>query len=70
MFKANNNEIIDDNDNSRINKTIANLSKNNKSKNLTYISNIGAIRKSIFLTSNAKKIFNYLKQVFIKAPIL
>ena len=28
------------------------------------------MRKPIFLTSNAKKAFNYLKQIFIKAPIL
>ena len=31
--------------------------------------NIRAIKKSIFLIFNAKKTFNHLKQVFIKAPI-
>ena len=31
---------------------------------------IRAIRKPIFLISNAKKAFNYLKQAFIKASIL
>ena len=35
--------------------------KNKKLKNLTYISNIEAIEKFIFLTSNAKKAFNHLK---------
>ena len=30
---------------------------------------IRVIKKSIFLTSNAKKIFNYLQLAFIKAPI-
>ena len=31
--------------------------------------NIGAIKKFIFLTFNAKKTFNYMKQAFIKALI-
>ena len=31
--------------------------------------NIGAIEKSNFLISNAKKVFNYLQLVFIKALI-
>ena len=31
--------------------------------------NIRAMKKLIFLISNAKKAFNYLKQTFIKAPI-
>ena len=35
-----------------------------------HMPNIGAIEKPIFLTPNAKKVFNYLKQAFIKAPIL
>ena len=46
-----------------------NKSKNNKSKNLTYLLNIKATKKSTFLTSNIKKTFNYLKQTFIKASI-
>ena len=32
--------------------------------------NIGAIKKSIILIPNAKKIFNYLKQIFIKTLII
>ena len=32
--------------------------------------NIKAIRKFIFLTSNTKKTFNYLRQIFIKALII
>ena len=43
--------------------------KNNKSKKLMYISNIRAIGKFIFLTTNTKKVFNYLRLIFIKAPI-
>ena len=61
-FRADDNKIIGDSDN-RANKTVVNLSKNNKSKNLMYILNIRAINKSTFLTSNIKKIFNYLKQI-------
>ena len=32
--------------------------------------NIGATKKSIFLTPNATKAFNHLRLAFIKAPIL
>lgn len=51
-----------------------NLSKsknlqNNKSENQTYIPNIKAILKPIFLILNVKKIFNFFKQVFIKVSI-
>ena len=44
--------------------------KNDKFEKLTYIANIGAIKKPIFLTFNTKKVFNYLRQAFIKASIL
>ena len=68
MFKIDNNEIVGDND-SRTNKTVVNLFKNNKSKNLIYMPNIEAMMELIFLIFNAKKIFNFLKLVFIKTPI-
>ena len=68
-FKANDNEIISDGGN-KANEIIVNLSKNNKSKKLRYVLNIRATRKFIFLTPNTKKIFNYLRQAFIKALIL
>lgn len=42
--------------------------KNKKSKNLIYI-NIRTTRKLIFLTFSAKKTFNHLQQIFIKALI-
>ena len=42
----------------------------NSSRNLMHILNIRAINKLTFLTPNAKKIFNHLRQTFIKAPIL
>ena len=67
-FMANNNEIVNI-DSCRANETVVNLFKNNKSRNLTYVLNIEATRKPIFQTSNIKKVFNYLKQVFIKASI-
>ena len=47
-----------------------NLSKNNKSKNLTYMSNIAATEEPILLTSNVKKAFNYLRKAFIKVLII
>ena len=67
-FKAGNNKVVEGG-NSRANKIVVNLSKNNKSRTLIYIPNIKAIKKPTFVTSNAKKIFNYLKQAFIKALI-
>ena len=54
----------------RANKTFVNLSKNNKSKKLTRVPNIGVTGKPNFLTPNAKKAFNHLWLAFIKASIL
>lgn len=70
-IKINNNKVIKDN----INRIIKNLfkfkkSKNNKFKNLLYISNIRTVEKFIFLISNFKKFLNFLKQIFIKALYL
>ena len=56
IFKADNKVVCGGND--RINKTIVNLFKNNKFKNLTYMPNIKTIKKPIFLIFNAKKSFN------------
>ena len=67
-FKTNNNKIVGVGN--KANKTIVNSSKNNKSRNLMYILNIGAIKEPTFLISNAKKAFNYLWLIFIKAPML
>ena len=47
-----------------------NLSKNNKSRDLTRVSNIKAIGEFNFLIPNIKKAFNYLRLAFIKALIL
>ena len=68
VFRVDDNEIID-NGSSETNKMVINSSKNNKSRNLIYMPNIGAMKKPIFLISNAKKTFNFLRQAFIKAPI-
>ena len=46
---------------SKANKTVVNSSKNNKSKNLTYIPNIKTMGESTFITLNTKKVFNYLR---------
>ena len=67
-FRADDNEVVEVGD--RANKTVVNLSKNEKSRNSTYMSNIRATRKPNFLTPNVKKTFNYLKLAFIKALIL
>ena len=67
----NNNVVkIDD----KVYKTSKNLSRSKKSKNKnsrnwTYLTNMKTIKKPIFLTFNTKKVFNHLKQVFIKAQI-
>lgn len=43
------------------NLLMSNISKNNKSRNLTYILTIEDIKEPIFLTSSTKKVFNYLE---------
>ena len=59
VFRANDNKVVDNNN--RANKTIMNLFKNNKPRNLACMPNIKAIKKLTFLIFNAKKVFNYLK---------
>ena len=68
-FRVDNNDIIDNGIN-KTNETIMNLSKNNKSRNLTHMPNIRITKKPIFLTTNTKKAFNHLQLLFIKALIL
>ena len=68
-FKADDNKIVSDGG-SKANKTVVNLSKNNKSRNLTCMPNIETTRESNFLTPDAKKIFNHSQLAFIKVPIL
>ena len=66
-FRADDNKVVGSG--GRANETVRNLSKNDKSRNSTRVSNIGAIRESNFLTPDAKKAFNHLRLAFIKAPI-
>lgn len=71
VFRVDGKKIVDGIADGRANETGKNLSnsknsKNKKFKNLTYI---GGTKKSMFLTPNAKKTFNYLRQKFIKASI-
>ena len=68
VFRTDDNEIVDDIGN-RTNETVVNSFKNNKSRNSTYVINIKAIEKPIFLIFNVKKIFNYFGQAFIKTLI-
>ena len=59
VFKTNDNKVFDC-DSNRANRTIINLSKNEKSKKLMHVLNIGAMKEPNFLIPNAKKVFNYL----------
>lgn len=58
----------------RVDKIVKNLSKSQRSKNEKFkiqkCKNIRAIKKLIFLIYSTKKVFNHLRQVFIKALIL
>ena len=68
IFRTDNNKV-DGNDSKSTNEIVVNLSKNKKSKNLIYMINIRAIKKLVFLIPNTKKVFNYLRLVFIKVSI-
>ena len=69
-LRIDDNEVVKVGD--RADKTIKNLSKSKKSKNekSKVQTRIKALGETTFLTPGAKKAFNHLKQVFIKAPIL
>lgn len=73
-FKANSGKIVRVSSNARADKVLKNLSKSKKSKNTKFKistrTNIGATRKSFFLTLGTKKTYNHLRQAFIIAPIL
>ena len=60
-FRTGNNKVVRSGD-GRVDETVVDLStpKNKKSRKLTCVPNIEATRKSNFLTSDAKKAFNYL----------
>ena len=68
VFRADNNKIVDGGGD-RINGTVVNLSKIEKSKKLTCIPNIKATGEPTFLTPNAKKALNFLLLAFIVASI-
>ena len=67
MFKPDNNKIVEIS--GRANETVANLSKNNKSRKSIQVPNIRTIRESNLITPNPKKTFNYLQLMFIEASI-
>ena len=69
VFKANDNEVVSDDD-SRADRTVINLFINEKSKKLTPFPNIGATKEPKILTLNGRNTFNYLWLAFIKALIL
>ena len=66
-FKSDDNKIVGVD--GRTNRTVVNLFKNEKSRNLMHVLNIKATRKLIFFDCNTKKIFNYLQIAFIQALI-
>ena len=67
-FRTGNDEVVGSGN--RADETVVNSSKNEKSKKSTHVPNIGATGEPNFLTSDAKKAFNHLRLVFIKALIL
>lgn len=72
MLEAINNKVVKSNSN-KTNKIVKILSQFKKSKNTKFeilmYTNIGAMKKLIFLTLDAKKTFIYLNKIFIKASI-
>ena len=70
-FRVDNDEVVGSSG-GRADETIVDSSmfKNKKSKKLTRMPNIGAMRELKFLISDAKKAFNHLRLAFIKAPNL
>ena len=72
-FRVDGNEVVGVG--GRANKTVKDSSKSKKLKNekseiWTRFSDIEATEELMFLTLDARKIFNHLRQPFIKAPIL
>ena len=67
-FKADDDEVVGGNS-GKANRTVMNLSKNEKSGKLTHVPNIKAMGEPNFLTHNAKKTFNHLWLAIIKALI-
>ena len=65
VFKADGNEVVCDSS-GRVNETVMNLPKNNKSRNSTCMPNIRATGEPNFLTPNAKKAFNHLQLALSK----
>ena len=68
MFKAFDNKVIRIDE--RAKKTMINLFKNKKSRNLTFVPNIRATGEPNFLILNAKKVFNHLQLMLIRTLIL
>ena len=69
-FRADDDEVVGGGGGGRANGTVVNSSKNEKSRKLTCMTNIGATGEPNFLTPDAKKAFNHLRLAFIEAPIL
>ena len=68
-FRTDDDKVVGS-DSDRINGMVVNLFKNKESRKLTCMLNIEVTEKPNFLILNAKKAFNYLRLVFIKALIL
>ena len=65
-----NDEVIEGENKSSVTTFASKKSKNAKSKNLTFILNLGATKELIFLTPDTRKTFNQLRLAFIQALIL
>ena len=68
-FGAGNNKVVGGG-NGRANEPVVNLSKNEKSKKLTRVPNVGAIGEPNFLTPDDERAFNHLRLAFIETLIL
>ena len=71
-FRTYNDEVVRGSNSSRADEMVVNLFKSKKLKNKKFeiLTRSGAMGEPMFLTLNAKKAFNHLRQAFIKAPIL
>ena len=65
-LQANDNEVVEG---GRDDKNLSKFKKSKNAKSEIQI-RIGATRKSMFLASGTREIFNHLRQAFTKAPIL
>lgn len=71
IFKANNNEVVEDSNSCKTNKIVVNLPKSKKLKNVKFkiYINIEITKKLILVTPSTKETCNRLKHALVKALI-